>query len=43
MPEDLCNYFCVTESVKVNDFAGPSCGYIKNNCITLAQLTAVST
>lgn len=23
MPEDLCNDFCVTELVKVNDFAGP--------------------
>jgi len=38
MPEDLCNDFCVTESVKVNDFAAPSRGYIKNNCIILAQL-----
>lgn len=43
MPEELYNDFCVTESVKVNDFAGPSCGYIKNNCITLAQLIAVAT
>lgn len=42
MPEDLCNDFCVTESVKVNDFAGLTCGYIKNNCITLAQLISVA-
>lgn len=43
MPEDLCNDFCVTDSVKINEFAGPSCGYIKNNCITPAQLIAVAT
>lgn len=41
MPEDLCNDFCVTESVKVSDVAGLSCGYIKKNCITLAQLISV--
>lgn len=29
MPEYLCKDFCMTESVKVNDFAGLTCGYIK--------------
>lgn len=42
MPEDLSKDFCVTESVKINDFAGLTCGYIKN-CITLAQLISVAT
>lgn len=43
MPEDLSKDFCVTQSVKANDFAGLTCGYIKNNCITLAQLISVAT